>query len=136
MAKKKVSLTRLEGEIMQAVWDADGPVAVRDVVEAVNAGRPRPLAYNTIQTMLTILRDKGVVTVVKSSGRAHLFRPKVTREAASQHMVTDLVDRLFQGRVQPLLQQMIDQADLTPDELHELRAWVDAKLQDAEEDPS
>ena len=133
--KRKVALTKLEGEVMRAVWDAQPqPVRVRDVTAALNGRRPKPLAYNTVQTMLTILRDKGIVSLVKGGGRAHLYRARVSRAEASKHMVGDLVERLFNGRVRPLLQQLIDEADLEPQELEELRDWVDAKLHDVEED--
>jgi predicted transcriptional regulator len=47
-------------------------------------------------------------------------------------MVRDLVDRLFDGRVQPLLHQLIDDEKLAGADLQELRDWVDARLRDAE----
>lgn len=120
---------------MRAVWDAEpDPVRVRDVMEALNKRRRKPLAYNTVQTMLTILRTKGIVSLAKGGGRAHLYRARVSRAAASRHMVGDLVDRLFNGRVEPLLQQLIDEADMDPHQLQALRDWVDDKLRDAEED--
>jgi BlaI family penicillinase repressor len=133
--KRRIVLTKLEGEIMRAVWDRHpDQVRVRDIVEAVNARRSTPLAYNTVQTMLTILRDKGVVQVVADRGRAHFYRAKVSHDEISRSMVGELVDRLFNGRVQPLLHQLIEQADLSPSELTALRSWVDAKLRDAGED--
>jgi BlaI family transcriptional regulator, penicillinase repressor len=136
MAKKpRPALTKLEGEIMRAVWDAQPQaVRVRDVLEAVNARRADPLAYNTVQTMLTILREKGFVQVVDESGRAHRFRARVSQTDVSRHMVRDLLGRMFSGRVQPLLQQLIDEADLNPSDLEQLRAWIDAKLSDTRED--
>ena len=55
--KRKTALTKLEGEVMRAVWDAEpNPVRVREVMEALNKRRRKGLAYNTVQTMLTILR--------------------------------------------------------------------------------
>src|SRR5215510_3482690 len=77
---------------MRAVWDAQPrAVRVRDVLEAVNARRRAPLAYNTVQTMLTILRDKGVVQVTApgnaegGGGAAHTIAP---RSRAMRHRVT------------------------------------------------
>jgi predicted transcriptional regulator len=132
--RRRPALTRLEGEIMRIVWEREpAPVRVRDVMEALNARRRAPLAYNTIQTMLTILRDKGIVQTVRGGGRAHLYRAKVSRDAASRSMVRDLLERVFNGRAQPLLQQLIDESDLSPAELASLRAWVDTKLRDARE---
>jgi BlaI family transcriptional regulator, penicillinase repressor len=132
--RRRPALTRLEGEIMRIVWEREPEaVRVRDVLEALNARRRTPLAYNTIQTMFTILKNKGIVQMVRGPGRAHLYRAKVSRESASRSMVRELLDRLFNGRAQPLLQQLIDESDLSADELASLRAWVDAKLRDAKE---
>jgi predicted transcriptional regulator len=128
-----ISLTKLEGEVMLAVWDLAGPIRVRDVADALNARRETPLAYTTVQTMLTILKDKGIMEQVEGTGRAHVYRARVSRDQASRHMVRDLADRLFGGRVEPLLLQLIGQARLKPVELRELRDWVDAQLRDAEE---
>jgi BlaI family transcriptional regulator, penicillinase repressor len=128
-----ISLTKLEGEVMLAVWDLNCPVRVRDVADALNSRRDTPLAYTTVQTMLTILKDKGIVEQAEGPGRAYLYRARVSRNQASRHMVRDLADRLFGGRVEPLLLQLIGQARLKPAELHELRDWVDARLRDAKE---
>lgn len=127
-----VSLTKLEGEVMLAVWDLASPVRVRDVVEVLNAGRKPPLAYTTVQTMLTILKDKGVVEQVEGAGRAFLYRAILSRSQVSTHMVRDLADRLFGGRVEPMLLQLIGDSRLKPAELRELRDWVDAQLRDVQ----
>lgn len=136
MAKKvRIALTKLEGEVMRIVWEAEpDPVRVRDVADALN-GRPaaKPLAYNTVQTMLTILKDKGIVKLVDGPGRGHHYRARVSHTRASRHMVGELVDRLFDGRVQPLLHQLIDEGDFAPEELEQLRRWVDERLRDAED---
>lgn len=128
-----ISLTKLEAEVMLAVWDLAGPVRVRDVADAINGRRETPLAYTTLQTMFTILKDKGVLEQVKGPGRAHLYRARVSRTQASSHMVRDLATRLFGGRIEPLLLQLIDEARLKPAELRELRDWVDAQLRDVQE---
>lgn len=137
MAKKpQLSLTKLESDVMRAIWEAGtATVRVRDVLERLNDGRARPLAYNTVQTVMTILRDKGALALVRGSGKAHLYRARITREDASRHMTRDLVDRLFDGNVQPLLLQLIDEGELGAAELKRLRKWVDARLRDAEDEP-
>lgn len=127
------ALTKLESEIMRAVWEFDGPVRVRDVADALNGRRESPLAYTTIQTMLTILKDKGIVEQVEGAGRAHVYRAKVSRDQASRHMVRDLADRIFAGQVGPVVLQLVGQARLKPAELRELRDWVDAQLRDGSE---
>src|SRR5262245_3685375 len=116
---------------MSAVWSlGPDPVRVRDVADALNAGRKRALAYNTVQTVLTLLLEKGALELVEAPGRAHFYRAKLTRDAASRGMLRDLVERLFDGRVQPLLQQLVNDEKLGDEDLRRLREWVDARLQD------
>ena len=126
-------LTRLEAEVMAAVWDlGPEPVRVRDVLDAMNAGRSKPLAYNTVQTMLTILLGKGAVERVPGEGRAHRFLAAISRAEATRPHIAHVVERLFGGRIQPLLHQMVGEADLDQADLAELRRWIDNRLQDDE----
>jgi predicted transcriptional regulator len=118
---------------MSAVWDLGGPVRVRDVAEVVNTGRRPPLAYTTVQSVLTILKSKGIVEQVKGVGRAHAFQARFSRDQASQGMVREMAARLLGGRIEPLLLQLIGEARLKPEELNELKDWVDAQLRDARE---
>ncbi len=131
-----LSLTKLESEVMSVVWDAQPePVCVRDVVDSLNASRGKhrrkKLAYNTVQTVLTLLKQKKAVSQVKGKGRAHYFSPRFSRDEASKHILSDLSTRIFGGQLKPLIHQMIDNAELSAEELAELRGWVDAKLKDA-----
>ena len=132
MAKRaSQSLTKLESDVMRAVWAAQ-PEAVRarDVVEAMNQRRKEPLAYTTVQTMLTILAEKGYVEVASTEGRAHCYRARVSHQEASRRLIGDLVERLFEGRPSSLLQMLVDDPDIDEAELLRLRTWVDARLSD------
>ncbi|WP_316959495.1 BlaI/MecI/CopY family transcriptional regulator [Streptomyces sp. TRM68367] len=60
----------LEGEVMAALWAADGPVTAAVVHEHVGG----ETAYTTVLTSLTRLCDKGLVTRERA-GRSHLYAP-------------------------------------------------------------
>ena len=76
-------LTDLELEIMKVFWEAlPDPLTVRAVVDRLQAGG-RTLAYTTVQTMMNILKKKGVLSVRPGSGRAHQYRARVTRHEAT-----------------------------------------------------
>jgi len=128
--KKTTLLTNLELEVMRFVWEAEEPLTVRDVVDRLNAGRRKPLAYNTVQTMLTILREKGVVLTRASEGRAHRFAPRVSQQEVSSSMIGDLVERLFNGHVEPLLVQLVGNESLSRPELEALKHLIDDQLHD------
>ncbi len=135
--KKTSLLTNLELEVMRALWDEHPrTLTVREVAERVNANRPKELAYNTVQTMLAILRDKGVVRATRSRGRAFLWQVRLSERDARASMVGDLVQRLFGGDVQPLLLHLVEDEALERSELETLRRRIDEQLTDEAEGPT
>jgi predicted transcriptional regulator len=75
---KRRSAGQLEGEVMNALWDAEGWMTPRDVRAIVSTSR-RPLAYNTVMTILVRLWQKGMVDR-RLSGRSFEYRPRSGRE--------------------------------------------------------
>lgn len=71
----------LEAEVMRGVWETDGPVSVRDLVERLNATRSRPLAYTTVMTVMSRLVDKGALTRERD-GRGYRYAAAVDDAAA------------------------------------------------------
>jgi predicted transcriptional regulator len=62
----------LESQVMDAVWRAGRPLAVREVVEDLNGPRSEPLAYTTVMTVMSRLADKEVLSRRKA-GRAYVY---------------------------------------------------------------
>ena len=73
--------------IMNVLWD-ESPAAVKQVQERLKS--VRPMAYNTVLTMMRILRDKGFLTS-EPKGRADLYRPIVTREDMGRRSLCELI---------------------------------------------
>ncbi|HEY0716746.1 MAG TPA: BlaI/MecI/CopY family transcriptional regulator [Streptosporangiaceae bacterium] len=67
----------LEASIMDVVWAVTAPVRVREVSDQLNQGRP--LAFNTVQTVMENLFRKGWLTRRKD-GRAYWYRAARSRE--------------------------------------------------------
>src|SRR3984957_16331940 len=121
-AKINQTLTPLELEIMQVLWDV-GPCTVAEVQPRLKAD----LAYTTVQTMLNVLLRKNKVKRVQE-GRAYRYRPAVSRERASGSALSDLVKRMFGGSSEALLMAMVDTRQISAEEL----ARVAQKLAAAE----
>lgn len=62
----------LESAVMDVIWRADGPLAVREVVERLNADRAAPLAYTTVMTVMSRLAAKGALARRKA-GRGYSY---------------------------------------------------------------
>ena len=86
-------LTPLETLIMNVLWD-ESPAAVRQVQERLMS--VKPMAYNTVLTIMRILRDKGFV-VSEREGRSDLYRPVVTREDMGRRSLGEIIDSFFSG---------------------------------------
>jgi BlaI family penicillinase repressor len=110
-SNKKQTLTPLELEIMQVLWES-GPCTVAEVQPKLKA----ELAYTTVQTMLNVLLRKSKVKRVQE-GRAYRYRAAVSRERASGSALSDLVKRMFGGSSEALLMAMVDTQQITAEEL-------------------
>ena len=124
MARKpKQPLTKQELQIMKVIWELE-----RATVQNVQKGlaRKQKLAYTTVMTMMKILEDKGFLTH-EAEGRAYVYRPTVPREHVERTMVGDLVDRLFDGAADRLVLNLIEDGDITTDELRRLRQLIEQK---------
>lgn len=118
--KTKHTLTPLELEIMQVLWE-NGAATVGEVMPKLKA----ELAYTTVQTMLMVLLRKGKVKRTQE-GRAFRYRPLVSRERASGSAVEDLVRRMFGGSPEALLMAMVDARQISAEELERLARKVAA----------
>jgi predicted transcriptional regulator len=117
-------LTRLELQIMQAVWKL-GASSVADVQKAL----PQKLAYTTVQTMLNILERKGKLKR-KLRGRAYVYCASFTEARATRHAVRDLVDRMFGGSADQLVMSLIQSRQIDPGRLAELTRRLEKESRD------
>ena len=115
-------------EIMRVVWDR-GEVAVGEVWEALS--QQRPIARNTVQTVITRLAQKGWLKHRKQ-GRAFLFRAAAPRDATLRGMVRRLVDTVFSGSAEGLVLAMLEGRGLSREEADRIRKLID----NARENPS
>src|SRR5262245_3849560 len=123
MSKPTASISDTELAVLKVLWDA-GPGTVREV-EGRLPRRRRPLAYNTILTLLSRLRSKGYV-VADRRGPAHVFRPTVTRDDVLGRGLAVLADRICDGTASPLVHALVRGQRFTSDEIAELRRLIDS----------
>ena len=119
-------LTELEGVIMEAVWVL-GRATVRDVQEHLSSARP--MARNTVLTMMGILRDKGFLTSLRE-GRTDVYMPAVSREQVSRHSLDDVLSRFFGGSARALVSQLLQSEELDPEEIKAIRREVNRRIKD------
>lgn len=119
-ANDQIRLTRLELEVMEAVW-ALGPASVREIQEQLP--ERKRAAYTTVQTIIYRLEEKGAIRRVKKIGNAHIFEAVVTRKAAHGRLVDELL-HVFGGSPRMLMAQLVETGQLTLADIRELESTL------------
>jgi predicted transcriptional regulator len=108
---------------MNVLWTMKR-ATVGEVVDALPR-TPQP-AYNTVQTLLRILEQKGYVAHDKE-GRAFTYRPLIDRRSARQSAIRHLASRLFDGSRRQLLLNLLEEEQLDPAEIERLRKLIEER---------
>ena len=111
-----------EGEyaVMEVLWD-EAPLTAADVAARVPEDRGWSLA--TVKTMLSRLLAKGVLSH-EEEGRRYLYRPAVSKDDYLAQESTRLIDRLFGGRVTPLVAHLARRDRLSEKDIAEIEALL------------
>ena len=115
-----MQISEAESAVMEALWQRH-PQTAEDVVTALSSAKPWQVA--TIKTLLNRLLKKGAVTVEKD-GRRYLYSPAIERDDWLTRESKGLLDRLFGGRVAPLVAHFSEQRKLSKKDIAELRRII------------
>ncbi len=131
MPIRKKKLSGLEWEIMEIVWRQEKPVSVREVLEIAYPNGEK--AYTTVQTVMNHLVDKGFAKKEKI-GLVNFYAPVKPREETLEGEVTHFVNRTFGGSINALVSFMLDTKSLSADEVASLKALIDEKTAEDEDE--
>lgn len=122
MRRPTTPISDTELSVLKVIW-THGPGTVRDVEVHMPKRRP-PLAYNTILTLLSRLRQKGYV-VSDQRGQALVFRAAVIRDEVLGHGLKTLADRICDGTASPLVHALVKGRKFSPDDIAHFRQLLD-----------
>ena len=121
--KPSPSIAPAEWEVMKVLWE-QGPLAARDVFAAMP--EDSEWAYKTVKTLLARLVAKGAVEY-DQIGNSYLYRSAVDRDRVTREEVRTLFDRIMSQALSPVLAHFIEEADLSDEEIGELKRTLDNK---------
>ena len=113
-------ISEAEHAVMEVLWE-EQPLTAAEVAE--RAGPKRGWSVHTVKTLLSRLMAKGAITH-EAEGRRFLYRPAIERDSYVGRESEKLVDRLFGGRVTPLIAQLAERRALSADDIAELEALL------------
>jgi len=107
--------TDAELAILRVLW-IRGPSTVRQIAEAMG----RESGYTTFLKLLQIMTEKRLV-VRDESARTHVYEAAYSQGQTQRQLVTDLLQRAFDGSAAQLVLQALAAAKSSPEELAEIR---------------
>ena len=114
-----------EWKIMEVIWAA--PPQSASAVQ-ISLAAKEGWALATVNTLLRRLLAKGALRVEKL-GREHWYSPLIQREICVLRESRSLMDRLFRGKLAPLVAAFVQDESLTESEIAELRKILDGRTQ-------
>lgn len=109
-----------EHVVMEVLWN-DAPLTANVVAERLSTSQSWTLP--TVKTLLSRLLTKGALSA-EADGRRFLYRPLIAREDYVSGDVKRLVDRLFGGRLSPLVAHLAENEALTAQDISEIEALL------------
>ena len=111
--------TDAELAILRVLW-LRGPSTVREVFDALGGEG----AYTTTLKLLQIMTDKRLVRR-DDRERTHVYEAAFSEHQTQKQIVTDLLDRVFDGSAAKLVLQALEAGTATPGEIAEIRKLLD-----------
>lgn len=116
-----MTISDAESIVMDVLWQRS-PLSADEVIAAL--AKTRDWQEATIKTLLNRLLKKGAIAA-EADGRRYRYSPVLTREAWLTQASRGLLDRLFGGRVAPLVAHFGEQKALSKKDIAELRALLE-----------
>ncbi len=122
-------LGELQKAVMETVWSL-GEASVNQVKTRLAR---RKLAYTTILSVMQKLDKAGWLTH-REEGRAYIYRPALTRDEAGRSSLRQFIKRVCGGDPIAMFQHLLDDQELSAEDLAELRKMIDKRRKELSDD--
>ena len=112
-----------EGElrILNVLW-RNGPSTVRTVHDELKI--VTKVGYTTILKLMQIMLEKGLVERRETDGRRHIYTAAIDCDDVQQRLIDDLVSTAFNGSKRRLVLRLLENPNVTGDEISEIRTLL------------
>lgn len=113
-------ISSAESLIMEALW-VRSPLTAEQVAAEVSADQGWTPA--TVKSLINRLLTKGAIEA-EAQGRRYLYRPLIARQDYVHAESRGLIDRLFDGRLAPMVAHFSQRETLSPEDVAELKRLI------------
>jgi len=115
-----MAISDAESLVMEVLWERS-PMTAEDVVAAL--AESTDWREPTVKTLLNRLLKKRAIAADRD-GRRYLYRPLLKRSDYIHDASVTLLDRLFNGRVAPLVAHFSERRKLSKKDIAELKRLI------------
>lgn len=122
MGRDSKNLGEAELEIMQVIWNSDGPVTSNYILKELQGRRKWQLS--TLMTSLSRLADKGFVSCDRSTGNnlyTSIISENEYKAGASKHFL----EKLYNNSIQNMIATLYSNKAIKNSDVKELRQFLD-----------
>ena len=118
--KTMIEISKAEFEVLEAIWLAH-PASANDIIDRLN--QQKPWHEKTVKTLLNRMVKKGAIDFSKQQ-RSYLYSPLLERESYTLKESQSLIERLFSGRIAPLVAGFAKTEQLSQTDIDELKQVI------------
>ena len=116
-----MKISSAESVVMEALWRRS-PLTSEAIIAEV--GEPQDWTEGTVKVLISRLLKKKAIAAA-ADGRRYLYSPLVSRQAYVQSESQGLLDRLFEGKLAPLVTHFSETDTLSDEDVAELKALIE-----------
>jgi len=117
-------------EVMQVIWGIAAPVTVAELLAIFEESKG--WKTSTLSTILSRLIDKGFLSK-SMQGKANFYDIRLTLQEYQKSEAKSLLANLYGGNVKNFVAALVDDEDITPNEIMDLKQWFQNMVGDADE---
>jgi len=119
-------ISKTEFEVLEAIWHKF-PASAQDIIARLNSeitlNQEKQWHEKTVKTLINRMVKKGAIGFEKE-GRRYFYSPLLEREAYQIKETRSIIDRLFGGRIAPLVAGFAKNQQLTKTDVDELKDLI------------
>lgn len=117
-------ISEAEWEVMKLFWAADSPLTAVDVNEAL--GERTGWKPATVKSLISRLLKKKALGY-EQEGRIYRYYPLISESESVRAESDSFLDRVFGGALKPMFVHFLDEKELTPNDIAELKRMLEER---------
>lgn len=112
-------LSETEMEVMEVIWGLSTSVTVNQLLDIFES---KDWKTSTLSTILKRLIEKGYLQK-NMRGKVNYYDPTLTLSEYKKYETQSFLSRLYNGKVKNFIAALVDDDELSSDDIAELKEW-------------